>query len=421
MNRIIMFVLACVLTATVWAQATDDTRVTVFDVNARSIKVAPASNMYLPPVLMLGGDDYLVVNFDYIDYDVHYLRYSLQHCDALWQPSQLQESEYVEGFNYADITDYAQSESTFTHYYNYNFTLPNDEMQFTRSGNYVLRVYEQDDPDKVLFQTRFMVCEPRVTVLSEVTSRTDETYNDAHQQLTINLQYKPGTIADPYGELTTVVFQNTRTDNAVVLRRPLSAGIGTVTYEHQPELIFNAGNEYRRFETVNIHSLNMGVAAIDYVQPFYHATLYTDEPRRNQQYLYDQTQRGHFTIRNAEGNDSDVDADYVVTHFSLNTAGPLQGGHIFLEGEFTHGLPASTTVMKYDASTGCYVNDMLLKQGAYNYQYLWVPDGDGVGQTALIDGDKFQTVNQYTVLVYHRPSGGRYDQLVGYGLVRSIY
>ena len=416
-----MFVLACVLTATVWAQATDDTRVTVFDDNARSIKVAPASNMYLPPVLMLGGDDYLVVNFDYIDYDVHYLRYSLQHCDALWQPSQLQESEYVEGFNYADITDYAQSESTFTHYYNYNFTLPNDEMQFTRSGNYVLRVYEQDDPDKVLFQTRFMVCEPRVTVLSEVTSRTDETYNDAHQQLTINLQYKPGTIADPYGELTTVVFQNTRTDNAVVLRRPLSAGIGTVTYEHQPELIFNAGNEYRRFETVNIHSLNMGVAAIDYVQPFYHATLYTDEPRRNQQYLYDQTQRGHFTIRNAEGNDSDVDADYVVTHFSLNTAGPLQGGHIFLEGEFTHGLPASTTVMKYDASTGCYVNDMLLKQGAYNYQYLWVPDGDGVGQTALIDGDKFQTVNQYTVLVYHRPSGGRYDQLVGYGLVRSIY
>ena len=420
MNRVILFALACVLAVQGWAQATADTRVTIFDSNVRSLKVAPASNMYLPPVLVLGSDDYLEVNFDYIDYDVHYLRYSLQHCDALWQPSQLQESEYVEGFNYADVTDYLQSESTFTHYYNYSFSLPNPDMQFTRSGNYVLRVYEQDDPDKVLFQTRFMVCEPRVTVLTDVTSRTDETYNDAHQQLSINLQYKPGVIADPYGELTTVVFQNTRTDNAVVLRRPLSAGIGTVTYEHQPELIFNAGNEYRRFETVNIHSLNMGVAAIDYVQPFYHATLYTDEPRHSMQYLYDQTQRGHFTIRNAEGNDSRIDADYVVTHFSLNTAGPVEGGHIFLEGEFTHGLPASTTVMKYDPASGCYINDMLLKQGAYNYQYLWVPDGSRVGQTAAIDGDKFQTVNQYMVLVYHRPSGGRYDQLVGYGLARSI-
>ena len=77
-------------------------------------------------------------------------------------------------------------------------------------------------------------------------------------------------------------------------------------------------------------------------------------------------------------------------------------------------------VMKYDASTGSYVNDMLLKQGAYNYQYLWVPDGASIGQTAVIDGDKFQTINQYMVLVYHRPTGGRYDQLVGYGLTRSL-
>ncbi len=403
-----------------WGQSTADTRVTIFDSNVRSLKVAPESNMYLPPVLVMGSDDHIVVNFDYIDYDVHYLRYSLLHCDAQWTPSVLQESEYVDGFNYADIDDYAQSESTFTHYYNYTFALPNADMRPLRSGNYVLRVYEQDDPERVLFQTRFMVVEPKVTVLTEVTTRTDATYNDAHQQLTINLKYKPGAIADPYGELATVVMQNTRTDNAVVLRHPMSAGIGMVTYDHQPELIFEAGNEYRRFETVNIHSINMGVAEIGYVKPFYHAMLQVDEPRRDLQYLYDQTQRGHFTIRNAEGADSRIDADYLVTHFTLNTAGPLTGGNIFLEGEFTHGLPAQETLMKYDASTGCYVNDLLLKQGAYNYQYLWVPDGSRTGQTAVIDGDKFQTVNQYTVLVYHRPSGGRYDELVGYGLARSI-
>ena len=399
---------------------TADTHMRIIDTNVRSLKVAPESNIYLPAVLVMGSADHLVVNFDYIDYDVHYLRYSLQHCDALWQPSQLMESEYVDGFNYADIDDYVQSESTFTHYYNYNFTLPNDDMVITRSGNYVLRIYEQDDPDKVLFQTRFMVVEPLLTVMTDVSANTDEDYNDAHQQLTVDLHYKPGVVADPYSELTTVVYQNTRTDNAVVLSRPMSAGIGNVKYEHLPELIFDAGNEYRRFETVNIHSLNMGVAGIDYVQPFYHATLLEDRPRVNEQYLYDQTQRGHFTIRNAEGDDSMIDADYVVTHFTLNTGGRLEGGNIFLEGEFTHGMPAATTMMKYDAATGCYVNDLLLKQGAYNYQYLWVPDGAITGLTGVIDGDKYQTVNQYLVLVYHRPSGGRYDRLVGYGLTRSI-
>ena len=420
MKRIIIMVLGAMCAMALLAQATDDTRVRIIDGNVRSLKVVPASNMYLPPVIVLGSDDYLVVNFDYIDYDYHYLRYSLQHCDAQWQPSQLLESEYLDGFNYADIDDYRQSEGTFTHYYNYSFALPNEDMRFTKSGNYVLRVFEQDDPDKVLFQTRFMVCEPKVTVLTEVTANTDEDYKDAHQQLTINLNYRQGTIADPYSELKTVIFQNTRIDNAVVLRRPTTAGIGTVTYEHKPELIFEAGNEYRRFETVNIHSINMGVAAIDYVQPFYHATLYADVPRVNEQYLYDQTQRGRYIVRNAEGDDSFIDADYVVTHFTLNTGGPIDGGNIFLEGEFTHGLPANTTMMKYDATTGCYVNDLLLKQGAYNYQYLWVPNGEGIGMTGVIDGDKYQTVNQYLVLVYHRPSGGRYDQLIGYGIARSI-
>ena len=57
-----------------WGQATADTRVTIFDSNVRSLKVAPASNMYLPPVLVMGSDDRIVVNFDYVDYDVHYLR-----------------------------------------------------------------------------------------------------------------------------------------------------------------------------------------------------------------------------------------------------------------------------------------------------------------------------------------------------------
>ena len=93
----------------------------IFDNNVHSLKVYLASNMYIPPVLMMNGDDHLVVNFDYIDYDVHYLRYSVTHCNADWQPSQLVESEYVSGFNYADIDDYAHSEATYVHYYNYQF------------------------------------------------------------------------------------------------------------------------------------------------------------------------------------------------------------------------------------------------------------------------------------------------------------
>ncbi len=420
MRRAFMFLAVAATTLMTWAQlGTADTQVQVVDSRVHSLKVAPLSNMYLPPVIMMNGDDRINVNFDLLDYDVHYLRYSVTHCDALWRPSVLVESEYVEGFNQADVDDYKQSEATFTHYFNYNFTIPNEDFQLTKSGNYVLRVYEQDDPDAVLFTARFMVCENTVNVRSEVTSRTDVDYNDTHQQLTVNVFYRPGMIADPYRELTTVIAQNTRSDNMAVLTAPMMVAHDHVTYDHQAGLIFEAGNEYRRIETVNLHSINMGVAQIGFFEPYYHATLHTDLPRCNEQYLYDSTQHGHFTVRNAEGNDSDCDADYVVTHFALDCDGPVSGGNIFIDGEMVQGLPAATRLMRYDMGTGLYTCDLLLKQGAYNYQYLWVPDGTGMGRTDRIEGDKYQTTNQYAIYVYDRPMGERYDRLVGFGMITA--
>ncbi len=419
-NRIVSLLCCAIVAMTALAQDRVDTRPHVFDNNVRSLKLCLASNMYIPPVLMMGGTDHLIVNFDYLDYDVHYLRYSVTHCNADWQPSQLVESEYVSGFNYADIDDYAPSEATYVHYYNYQFTLPNADMDFLVSGNYMLTVYEQDDPSDILFQTRFSLCEGKVGVYPQVTSRTDVEYNNRFQQVSFDVRYKPNQIKDPYSEFTCVVSQNSREDNAVMVTRPSMVVVDHVTYEHNRALIFAAGNEFRRFETVNAHNINMGVQSIRYYDPYYHATLMVDEPRNEIQYLYDKTQFGRFTIRNAESyGESALQADYMVTHFTLDTGGKLSGGNVWLYGEFLQGYPASQAMMKYDASSGCYTADLLLKQGAYNYLYLWVPDGTSVGQTSRIEGDHYETVNEYLVMVYDRPMGERYDRLVGYGVTYS--
>ena len=419
-NKILSLLVCCLMTVAAVAQSKVDTRIHIFDNNVRSLKVCLASNMYVPPVLMMNSDDRLLVNFDYLDYDVHYLRYSVTHCNADWQPSQLVESEYVSGFNYADIDDYAPSEATYVHYYNYQFTLPNSDMEFLVSGNYMLTVYEQDDPSKILFQTRFSVCEGKVSVFPQVTSRTDIEYNNRFQQVSFDIRYKPNQIKDPYSEFTCIVSQNSRDDNAVVVNRPTMVGVDHVTYEHNRDLIFAAGNEFRRFETVNAHNINMGVQSIRYYEPMYHAVLMVDEPRNELQYLYDKTQYGRFTIRNAEAfGENALQADYMITHFSLNTLGKLNGGNVWLYGEFLEGYPASQAMMNYDASSGCYTADLLLKQGAYNYMYLWVPDGTTVGQTSLIEGDHYETVNEYLVKVYDRPTGERYDRFVGYGVAYS--
>lgn len=416
----ISFLCCSLITMVALAQGKVDTYTHIFDSNVRSLKVCLASNMYIPPVLMMNGDDRLIVNFDYLDYDFHYLRYSVTHCNADWQPSQLVESEYVSGFNYADIDDYEPSMATYVHYYNYQFALPNEDMEFLISGNYLLSVYEQDDPSTILFQTRFSVCEGTVGVYPQVTSSTDIEYNNRFQQVSFDVRYKPGQIRDPFSEFICVVSQNSREDNAVVVNRPMMIAVDHATYDHNRDLIFAAGNEFRRFETVNVHSLNMGVQSIRYYEPMYHAILAIDEPRNEIQYLYDKTQFGRFTIRNAETRgSSDVEADYLITHFTLDTGGKLNGGNVWLCGEFVDGYPATQSMMNYDASAGCYTADLLLKQGAYNYMYLWVPDGTSVGQTAKIEGDHYETVNEYLVKVYYRPMGERYDHFIGYGVAYS--
>ena len=109
----------------------------------------------------------------------------------------------------------------------------------------------------------------------------------------------------------------------------------------------------------------------------------------------------------------------MITHFTLDTGGKLNGGNVMLYGEFLAGYPAAQAMMQYDAGNGCYTADVLLKQGAYNYLYLWVPDGTSVGQTGRIEGDHYETVNEYLVKVYDRPVGERYDRLVGYGVAYS--
>lgn len=419
MKRILILLAVVMMCVAAHASDIADTRTRTFDPAFRSLLVRLDGNYMFPPIITRGNDDHITVSFDELKDDRSYLRYTLVHCDADWRPSGLVDSEFVDGFNYADIEDYEFSSGTLSQFVHYQFTLPNEQMQPLISGNYLVRVYREEDPDDVVLQARFMVCENEVKVPIEVTSRTDIDYNDRHQQLSIKVDTRNYRVQNMYNDLKLRITQNQRPDTEVALSAPMMVNGNVAVFDHMKQLVFTAGNEYRRIETVATNYLTMGVEAVEYFHPLYHVTLRTDLPRTDEPYIYDQTQHGRYFIRNAESDNSATCADYMVTHFFLNTAGPVQGGKIYINGEFTHNLFSPTTLMKYDAATGGYTCDLLLKQGAYNYQYLFVPDGSTAGLTARIEGDKYQTVNEYLVRVYHRRQGERYDRFIGYGIAFS--
>lgn len=394
-----------------------DTAQGILDPNFRTLIVEKEGDFLAPPVIQLGSGERIVISFDEIGDDWSRLQYRLVHCNADWQPSRLIDPEFVDGFNFADIEDYAFSGNTFTNYVNYRFTVPSDNMQILASGNYVVEVFQQDDPDNVILRARFQASEDNVLVEGRATPRTDKGYNSTWQQ--IELAVNSGTKEiNPYNDILISVVQNRRPDTEVFVSHPTRANDGRYIYEHLWELIFPASNEYRRFETVREDYPGMGVDHTGFEDRSYQAWLTTDEARDHHEYSYDQTQKGRFKIDSYNATDPDLGSDYVDVHFSLDFP-RLMNGDIYVNGDFTSNRYDERYKMAFDPETSLYTLSLPLKQGSYNYQYVAVKEGERKGTTTLIEGDKYETQNEYDVSVYYRSPIGRADRLIGRAVIIS--
>lgn len=416
--RIILsfFLLAwCSLSAS--ALRPDDTMAGTDDERIRSMQMTIGDDIFAPPVIIAGTNERLNFSFDCLEEDRIFFRYKLVHCNADWRPSGLVDSEIIDGFNEGQIENYAFSRGTTVNYVHYSFSIPDGNMYPLVSGNYLVRVYEESDPDNIVAQWRFMVSEQFARISADLSSRTDVDYNDAHQQLSIVVDTERNDVSDPFNDLIVMVQQNGRLDNEVALRHPLRMSGNKAIYEHQSPLIFDGGNEYRRFETVSLDYPGMRVDLIEFIDPYYHISLQPDTRRASDTYLYDNTQQGRYVIREYDSDEADTMADYVVVHFSLE-APEMPGAMIFLDGDLVNRRFDESSRMTFNHATGRYEKALLLKQGSYNYQYLAVPPGKSRGYTAQIEGDNYQTVNEYLIKVYLRQPGSRFDRLIGVSRLR---
>ena len=402
--------------------AAADTQQQIFDPSFKTLQVQLLDHPTAPPVMSLGSVDRIIVSFDQLAEDRSYLRYELIHCDAEWQPEGLVDSEFLDGFNIADVEDWAFSRVTLMHYVNYQITIPNEQMKPLISGNYLIRVFPEDDPDNILLQARFSIVEPLMSIVGDVTSRTDVETNERLQQLEFEVDTHEYRVENLFGgDLKVIVTQNGRHDNEIMVRNPLRVEGSKAIFEHQRQLIFPGGNEYRRFEVSSTQFPGMRVKHVLHADPLYHFELWEDQPRFNQRYMYDQTQFGRFWIREYNSNESAIDADYVMVHFTLEMP-EMPDWDIYLDGDFTNRKFTDQYKMRYNPAESRYESVQLLKQGSYNYLYLAQPKDKSKKINSLterIEGDCYNTVNEYVVKVYYRPPGTRYDRLLGVSVMYS--
>ena len=105
-------------------------------------------------------------------------------------------------------------------------------------------------------------------------------------------------------------------------------------------------------------------------------------------------------------------------HFNLQYFEDLGDRELHIYGNFNNWSIDGSTYMRYDEASGTYRNDRLFKQGFYNYKYVLV-DRDGSIDEGAVGGNFWQTENDYTVLVYFRDLGARFDRIVGIGKANS--
>jgi len=400
----------------------------IYKPNIHAVKLYNFGDIYSYPVMTVNSNDQLELHFDDLDADVKNYYYSYQLCNADWTPANIQSYDYIRGFQTNYIRTYRYSSIAQTRYTHYQATIPDRSSAPTRSGNYLLKVFLNDDTSKLVFTKRFLVVNTKASVAAQVQQPFNANYFRTHQRVQVAVSTASGQINtfSPQ-DLKVVIVQNNTWPTAVMIDRPTIFRGNYYEYSDEENTTFQAGKEWRWIDLRSLRLMSdrmqrivdTGKNRIDvYVKP--------DGERRSQVYVYYRDYDGIYTIENTDGDNPWWQSDYAWVHFTFippaNRA--YEGKSVYLFGELTNYSPDDSSRMIFNEEKGIYEKALFLKQGYYNYSYVTMTDKKQEGNTISLEnteGNYWGTGNSYMVLVYFRPFGARADELIGFTRLSSVF
>jgi hypothetical protein len=387
----------------------------VYRPNIHTVQLHETSWEFAQPLIKFNSAEQLLLSFDDLDSDKKQYSISVVHCDAKWNPSDLMIQEYINGFYDLNILNFNFSVNTLQKYTHYTILFPTQNMQLTKSGNYIVYVYMDGDKNKLVLSRRFMVLDEKVSVIGNIKQAigNDEQYEKQHLDFSIvNTSYN---ITNSHVDLKVVLTQNYRWDNAVYDIKPTFNTPNQLTYSLDDMSTFNGGNEFRYFDLRSLRTYTERVKNIykDSTN-HYRAELMTDDNRSNLGYIFYNDLNGGFLIKNKDlASNQDIEADYVNVNFFMPFDNPTPEGNFYVLGKLTNWKLDKVNRMSYNYKRGGYECNLMIKQGYYNYIYAFLKDKSKAGDETLTEGNHWETENDYIIYVYHRTRGTYYDQLIG--------
>ena len=366
------------------------------------------------PIIKLG--ERLTLDFDVLNNQEEDYYYTIDQLNFDWSKSQLIKSEYLRGFDNIKIQNYKTSFNTYQTYSHYKLKIPNQDVRITKSGNYILKIY--DEYGNIAFSRKFIVYESITTVPTQIKRLRNLKY--IHTKQSVSFQVNPVTIQlnNPKNTVKTLIIQNNNLSTSINnLKAQYTIG-SKLIFNYDEESSFWGGNEYLFFENKEIRSSNLNIRTFN-LYDIYHSYLFTDYPRFNNSYTYNPDVNGGFLTTALNTDDIDVEADYVNIHFSLKNGTPRPGESTYIVGGFNNYSMGPEYRMNYNRSSDSHELMLKLKQGFYNYKYVIVNEYDEINQGG-VSGNYDETENDYKVLIYYSDYEYRYDRVIGMGLASSI-
>ncbi len=384
----------------------------------KSVQLHHVGWKFSPPIIALHSGDVLQLDFDDLagDYIPYY--YTLVHCDADWQPSDMVAFDYLGGFSQDEITEYYYSFNTFQRYTHYRLYLPNANMQMLLSGNYLLKVFKDNNPDSLVLTRKVMVYENGVRIHgSERRGLGDELYTKQEIIFTINTLRT--VITDPFHALQIFISQNGRWDNAIVGLQPNYIVDTALIYDMDIGNSFDGGNQFHSFDMTSLKYLTDHEDAFVDNKNSYEINLKRDEARAGAEYYTFADIDGQYLILDKDADSTPINSEYVYINFFLPLDSEITAGNLYIFGALTDWKCLPEYEMHYNQYKHYYMGSAYLKQGYYEYQYAYLEKGSTVADLTFIEGNHFETTNTYFIYAYYRPPGLFYDKLIGYTTVHA--
>lgn len=372
------------------------------------------------PVIELNGTDAAVLRFDDLQPMVEDLSYTLVHCTADWKVSELLPGQYIEGAYYDYVPAGRNSYNTLQPFIEYELRIPNRSMRPIRSGNYILKVYRNDDETDLVLTRRFLVYEQVARIDAVVQACRQVDMRDVAQQVDLTIATNSLPVQDPFGEIHVAVLQNMRWDDVRTGFKPRFVRGNELVYDFPDQGLFLGGNEHRNFDLKNLRYATQRIARIDpgVGEQVYEAWLLPEERRTIRLYNNQQDINGRFLVKNDLVDGDPLGADYVKVHFTLPMASPLMDA-VYVYGALSDFQCRKEYQMTWDPQRNAYAATILLKQGFYDFSFVTLPYRATIPDIGAVEGSHYQTENDYLVLVYFTDRLQRCDRLVGVRFLNS--